>query len=334
MTSPAPSLEVRNVTVEYHTGRRRPSVYGALDVSLTLRNGEILGLVGESGSGKTTLMKAIAGLVRYYGDIRIDGTDPQSIEVDQARRKWVSQKVGVVFQNAGGSLVPHMPVFEQLMLPMQIHGVGTAAERRKRAGELLDLVKMPSAAAGRTPEEISGGQRQRVAIARSLALKPALIIADEPTSALDISVRAELITLLDELRQITEVAILVISHDLTTIEYLADVVAVMYRGSIVEIASANDIAEARLHPYSRDLWNASPRLQDAGIRALHAPSGALERSEAGCHYAPRCDRWTHECSRRLPLLRPVSAPRVRCLHPLGHFKIAGPADTSVKQDGW
>lgn len=316
MTSAIPALQLQNITVEYLGGRGRPPIYGALDVNLTLLKGKILGLVGESGSGKTTVMKAIAGLVRYSGEIRIGGNDPQSIEGDQARRKWVSRKVGVIFQNAGGSLVPHMPLLDQVMLPMKIHGVGTAAEQRKRATELLNLVKIPSAAADRNAEEISGGQRQRVAIARSLALRPALLIADEPTSALDISVRAELVKLLNELRTTSDVAILVISHDLTSVEYLADDVAVMYRGSIVEKADVDGIAVSRLHPYSRDLWDASPRLDDEDRKVFRAPAVDLERSDAGCRYAPRCDRWTRVCSTALPPFSHASAHSVRCFHPL------------------
>ncbi len=311
------ALRLDTVSVEYPGGKGRPSLFGALDVSLALKPREILGIVGESGSGKTTLMKAIIGLVGYTGQIEVDGKDPMSIGNRHARRQWLSRNVGVVFQNAGGSLVPHTPVIEQVMLPMKIHRRGSPVEQRKRAIELLDLVRIPSAASDRSVEEISGGQRQRVAIARALSLDPALIIADEPTSALDISVRAQLITLLDELRRARDVAIMVISHDLTTIEYLSDAVAVMYRGSVVEKADADALADLRMHPYSRDLWNASPRL-DAEDWGLSAPQAVEDRTDKGCRYAPRCDRFTAECADSLPRLVPASKPRVRCIHPVGY----------------
>jgi len=312
-TDAKPLLEVKGLKTQFMT---QDGVVKAVDdVSFYVMPGETLGVVGESGSGKTTLMKAIAGLVEYTGTIEIDGTNPRSIHSRAARRKWLARNVGIVFQNAGGSLVPHMSVLDQVTLPMRIHRMGSEAEQRQRARELLDLVKLPDSALMRSAEEMSGGQRQRVAIARSLALNPRLIIADEPTSALDISVRAQLIGLLDALRKERDTALVVISHDLTTIEYLADRVAVMYRGSVVESASADDLAKVRMHPYSRDLWRASPRL-DLGQSGVFAMLSEPDRPDTGCRYATRCDRWTGECSERLPDMVPDLSPRVRCLHPL------------------
>lgn len=309
------ALSMSGVSVTYAGGNGRKPLYGARDVDLALPKGKILGVVGESGSGKTTVMKAIAGLVGYSGEVRIAGTDPMAQPDAQARRAWLGERVGIVFQNAAGSLVPNMAVIDQVMIPLDIRREGSREERRAKARQLLDLVRIPTSAHGRRPEEVSGGQRQRIAIARSMVLNPLLLIADEPTSALDISVRAQLLTLLDELRRERNMAIVLISHDLPSVEFLADEIVVMYRGAVVERASKRDLALLRSHPYARDLWRASPSL--AGRRSDFAGFAPLRDSVlGGCQYAARCDRWSAGCEAVLPPLHLVGTHHARCINPI------------------
>ncbi|MFT4044757.1 MAG: ABC transporter ATP-binding protein [Gordonia sp. (in: high G+C Gram-positive bacteria)] len=252
-----PVLEVTDLDVVYPSRGGQPP-FRALDrVTLRIDPGEILGVVGESGSGKTTLGRAIGGLLPISaGKIVIDGTD--LVTADRAVLRAVRRELAFVPQDPAASLDPRYTVGESIIEPLQIHGDGTATERRARALELLDAVHLPAEIYARYPDELSGGQRQRVALARALVLTPRLVIADEPTSALDVSVQARVLELFTQLQQQLGFAALFISHDLAVIEQVADRVAIFQRGRIVETGPARQVFTQPTQPYTRDLVDAVP----------------------------------------------------------------------------
>jgi ABC-type glutathione transport system ATPase component len=264
MMTDAPILELRDVSVELggRSGwlrRNVPPVRAVDRVSLMMAQGSIVGLVGESGSGKTTLARTILGLQRETsGEIRladrlVSGTTPM-----QARRD--RRAIQYVHQDAAAALDPWWRIESTLAEGLAIHGVQDAAARRKRVHAMLEAVGLDAAAGRRYPHEFSGGQLRRVALARILLLEPKLLILDEPTSGLDMSVQATVLNLLLELRQRLDLTYLFISHDLAVVERLADQVAIMRRGKIVECASTRSVFERPAHAYTRTLLAASPRL--------------------------------------------------------------------------
>jgi peptide/nickel transport system ATP-binding protein len=219
------------------------------DVSLRLYRGETLGLVGESGCGKSTLAKMLLGLLEpSAGNVLINGR-----EVDPTQRKEHARHIQPIFQDPYSSLNPRKTVTEIVGLPLKIHGIGDAAGRATKVRQILDLVGMPERTGGQYPNQLSGGQRQRVAIARALILRPDILICDEPTSALDVSVQAQILNLLLDLKAEFGLTYLFISHDLGVVEHLADRVAVMNKGSIVELQTREKIFSEAQHPYTRML---------------------------------------------------------------------------------
>ncbi len=219
------------------------------DVSLRLYRGETLGLVGESGCGKSTLAKMLLGLLQpSAGNVLINGQ-----EVDPTLRKENARHIQPIFQDPYSSLNPRKTVGEIVGLPLKLHGIGNAAEQRKEVRRMLDLVGMPERTHTQYPNQLSGGQRQRVAIARALILQPDILICDEPTSALDVSVQAQILNLLLDLKAEFGLTYLFISHDLAVVEHLVDRVAVMYKGSIVELETREKIFAEASHPYTRML---------------------------------------------------------------------------------
>jgi peptide/nickel transport system ATP-binding protein len=314
------AVRVRGIEVVYPGRRGRPPVRVLAGVDLDVRPGTVTGLVGESGCGKTTLARVLAGLHRpSAGTVTVDGTDIWALPA--ARRvATLAESVAMVFQDPASSLNPRLPVDRIVADPMEIRRVGTAAERSRRVAELLDLVGLPSSSATRRPAELSGGQRQRVAIARALALRPRYLVADEPTSALDVSVRAQVLNLLVELRRELGLAMVYISHDIQTVRYLADDVAVMYLGHIVEHGAAGPVTDEPGHPYTAALFSATPTLTRVAPERIVLDGGApsaLARPP-GCSFATRCWRVTDECRTAVPdLLTAGEAGRsLRCLHPL------------------
>ncbi len=237
---------------------RRPGAIRAVDgVSFSLNRGEIVGLVGESGSGKTTVGRTILRLVEpTSGTVTFGGTDVT--KASGAVLRALRRQMQIIFQDPFGSLDPRRTVGAQIEVAFRIHGLYTPAERRRRADRLLDRVGLPQSAFDRYPHEFSGGQRQRVGIARALALDPKLIVADEAVSALDMSVQAQVVNLLLDLRDELDLTILFISHDLSLVEYICDRVLVMYRGSIVEAGPAQEIYRNPRHAYTRGLLAAIP----------------------------------------------------------------------------
>ena len=219
------------------------------DVSLRLYRGETLGLVGESGCGKSTLAKMLLGLLApTSGNVLINGQ-----EVDPTQRKEHARHIQPIFQDPYSSLNPRKTVGEIVGLPLKLHGIGTAAERARQVKDILDLVGMPERTHAQYPNQLSGGQRQRVAIARALILRPDILICDEPTSALDVSVQAQILNLLLDLKAEFGLTYLFISHDLGVVEHLVDRVTVMNQGCIVELQSREQIFSDPQHPYTRML---------------------------------------------------------------------------------
>jgi peptide/nickel transport system ATP-binding protein len=305
-------LAVDDLAVEFHIGggllRGSRVLHAVNGVNLTVRPGECLGLVGESGCGKSTLALAILGLVpAAHGAITLDG---MSIGSGDADRRRLARSVQMVFQDPYASLNPRQTVHRTLADPLRLHGVSNAGEVEDRVADMLARVGLRPEHAARYPHEFSGGQRQRIGIARALILRPKLVICDEPVSALDVSIRAQIINLLLELKESLGLSYLMISHDLGVVEHMSDRVAVMYLGRIVETGDWRSIFERPSHPYTRGLIAAIP---DA-----FAPAGAAAdkvRGEipspfdppAGCTFHPRCPIVVDKCRAMPgPELRPLA----------------------------
>lgn len=295
----------------------KPPVARALDgVDLCIKERRIVGLVGESGCGKSTLGMS---LVRMHqptsGQLLYRGEDITQIE--GKRLKDYRREAQIIFQDPYSSLNPRLTIGQIVEEPLLIHGIGNAAERRQKVARALDLVRIPPADnIDRFPSDLSGGQRQRVAIARALVLEPKFIVADEPVSMLDVSIQASVLELLDELSQKLGLAVLYISHDIATVGYICDHVAVMYLGRIVEEGAADDVLTSPLHPYTRHLMAAIPRVSDDKKTELPELSGDVPSPmnvPPGCRFAPRCPYATELCHRIEPeLIAGQSGQGVRC----------------------
>ena len=313
-------LEVRAVGRTYGGGgwlTRRPLLRALRGVDMTVRPGEVVGLVGESGCGKSTLARILIGLDQAdEGSVAIDGQP-----IDTYTRRDLARIVQPVFQDPYGSLNPTWRVRDILDLPLRVHGLGDAAARKARVAELAAGVGLPERALDASPRALSGGQRQRVAIARALAVSPRLLVCDEPTSALDVSVQAQILNLLQDLRATTGIAIVLISHDLAVVGHMCDRVMVMYAGRIVEEGRTGEVLARPRHPYTAALREAvfavdDPYgLPDLPLGAAPPPLGEVE----GCALAPRCPKVGDRCRvERPPLDADAPAPdhRFACHHPL------------------
>ena len=259
---PAPTIELRDVHVVHRLrtgGLLHPDTIRAVDgVSLGVRRGEVLGIVGESGSGKSTLARVMTGLQPVTsGEVLFDGTP---LGRGRAARRQLGRKVSVVFQDPSTALNPRLAVRETLVDPLRVHGIGDDASRLARVRELLHLVGLPQSALEVLPRQLSGGQRQRVAIARALALEPQIIVADEPTSALDVSVRAQVLNLLTDLKQELGLGLVFISHDMSTVRFISDSIIVMNHGKVIEHDTTARIFSEAEDEYTRSLLAAAPSL--------------------------------------------------------------------------
>ncbi|WDO05568.1 ABC transporter ATP-binding protein [Streptomyces murinus] len=254
--APAPGIlaELRDLRVDY-PGRRRARPHPAVrGVSLHVARGETLGLVGESGSGKSTIARVLAGLRRpTSGEVRFDGRDISRAATDARLRRELSRDVQLVFQDPYASLNPRRTVEQILTTPLRIHTDLTAAQRAKRAAQLLEQVGLSVSGLSRHPHEFSGGQRQRIGIARALAVRPRLIIADEPVSALDVSVQAQVLNLLMDLREEFDLSLLFISHDLAVVRHFCDRIAVLKEGELVEAGPRDAVFDTPSAPYTKEL---------------------------------------------------------------------------------
>ncbi len=280
-------------------------VHAVDNVNLEIRRGETLGLVGESGCGKSTLGRLILGLEKpTSGRVLFEGVDLTTIS--RHEMKHLRRKMQIIFQDPFSSLNPRRTVQNTLMEPLTVHGIGTRSQRHEKVLALLDEVGLSPEHLQRYPHEFSGGQRQRIGIARALALNPSLIVADEPVSALDVSIRSQVLNLLEDLQEKYGLTYLFISHDLSVVEHIASRVAVMYLGKIVEIGAKMSIYETPLHPYTEALLSAVPipdpaRKQERIILQGDVPSPIDPPS--GCRFHPRC--WL-----MIPVCRELGPPLV------------------------
>jgi peptide/nickel transport system ATP-binding protein len=297
--------------------RQVGSVKAVDGVDLDVPRGSTVGLVGESGCGKTTLGRAVLRLVEpTAGTVTFDGVDVASLEGEDMRR--MRRRMQMIFQDPMASLDPRQSVESVLTEPRRAHGID--AGQSKSVHELLDLVGLPASAASRYPHEFSGGQRQRIGIARAIALEPDLIIADEPVSALDVSIQAQVVNLLEELQDRLGLTYVVIAHDLAVVRHIADVVAVMYLGGIVEQAPSDGLYTTPYHPYTKALMSAvpipDPVVEDTRERILltgDLPSPA--NPPTGCRFHTRCPyRQPTRCDDERPVLREMAAGHTVACH--------------------
>jgi peptide/nickel transport system ATP-binding protein len=286
----------------------RRTLHAVNGVDLHIERGDVLGIVGESGCGKSTLARMLLGLTPpTSGRITLDGQDLNALD-----RRAVARRVQPVFQDPYSSLNPRRSIASIVALPLQVHGLGTAAERRAAAIEMLERVGLPARYADHMPGQLSGGQRQRVAIARALVMRPEIVICDEPTSALDVSVQAQILNLLLELRREFGLTYVFISHNLAVVEHLATRVAVMYLGRIVEAAPTARLFAQPQHPYTQALLASvlTPEpgrgIPDTGL-GLAFPDPL--NPPPGCPFHPRCAQRVERCSTQAPefALRPGGA---------------------------
>ncbi|MBK3734884.1 ATP-binding cassette domain-containing protein [Azospirillum brasilense] len=321
-----PVLRVSGLSVEYRTAR---GVVHALDnVSFELAPGETLGIVGESGCGKSTLARAVVRLLDpSAGTIRLGETD--ITHASRRRMRAARRDLQMVLQDPAASLDPRWTVGDLLAEPLEIHGIGSRAERRARVADLLGKVGLPPEAAQRRPHEFSGGQRQRIGIARALALEPKVVVLDEPVSALDVSVQAQILNLLTDLQSTLGVSFLFIGHDLSVVEYVSDRVAVMYLGRIVELGGRDSLWRRPAHPYTRALLDAAPRIDGPSAPAGPALTGDTPSPydlPSGCRFHTRCPIAADVCRRLAPAMQALSPGH----HVACHFPDSGSEPPSMQ----
>ncbi len=310
----SPLLSVSELKV--HFPDRQGLVRAVDNVSLEVGTAETVGLVGESGCGKTTLGKAILRLVKpTAGSIRLSGTE--IADMSRALLRPLRREMQMIFQDPQASLNPRQTVASIIEEPMIVHNIGTRTERREKVAWLMAKVGMRPDASGRYPHEFSGGQRQRIGIARALALNPKLIVCDEPVSALDVSVRAQVINLLEDLKREFELSYLFISHDLSVVEHVSDRIAVMYLGRIVETAEGNSLWKRPLHPYTQALISAVPVPDPTAMSRRVVLQGDLPSPlnlPTGCRFHTRCPYATELCRQSEPQLRRVDGTHQMACH--------------------
>jgi oligopeptide transport system ATP-binding protein len=316
-------VEVKDLDVHFPVSgglfRAKSGVVRAVDrVNLEIRRGETMGLVGESGCGKSTLGRAILRLIPPTGGrILFEGQDLTALPDAEMQR--VRRKMQMIFQDPFSSLDPRMTVGDTVAEPILVHRLATAAERRERVAELFRMVRLDPGMASRYPHEFSGGQRQRVGVARALAASPIFIVCDEPVSALDVSIQAQIVNLLEELREPLGLTYLFVAHDLAVVRHLSDRIAVMYLGEIVEIAPRRSLYDNPLHPYTRALIAAAP-VPDRSVEArrartlLHGEVPSPLNPPTGCRLHPRCLHAMPVCSAVAPRPRERASGHVVACH--------------------
>jgi oligopeptide/dipeptide ABC transporter ATP-binding protein len=321
----APLLEVSDVRKAFPLrhgvtarvrGTPRRAVHAVAGVSLSLQPGTTLGVVGESGSGKTTLGRLVLGLLRpTSGEIRFEGEQIAGA----SRERWfrLRREIQVIFQDPYASLDPRQRIEDIIREPLDIHQIGTPAERRAKVAELMERVALSPSYARKLPHELSGGLRQRVGIASALVVGPKLIVADEPVSALDVSVQGQIVELMAELQRTTGVAYVFISHDLGVVREVSERVAVMYLGRIVEEGTVQQVYEDPQHPYTRALLSAIPPADPTIEHRPIALAGEIPTPidpPAGCAFHPRCPLAQPVCASVVPPRLPYGAGHEAACH--------------------
>jgi peptide/nickel transport system ATP-binding protein len=295
-----PLLSIRNLTKTFKT--ESGTVHAVTDVSFDIARGSITGLVGESGSGKTTLGRSILRLIEpTSGQAFFDGDD--LVGLDRKALRDMRRRMQIIFQDPVSSLNPRMKVAEIVGEGLRAHNVVPSGQRRDRVAALLEEVGLEADHMRRYPHEFSGGQRQRIGVARALALEPEFIVADESVSALDVSVQAQILNLLLDLRAQHNLTLLFIAHDLSVVEYLCDQIVVMYLGRVVEHGPARSVYQSPSHPYSKALISAVPHPDPAAIRRRDVLSGDIPSPLAppsGCVFRTRCPHAADICARSVP----------------------------------
>ena len=311
-TVTGPLLVAENL-VKHYKSRDGEGVARAVDgVSLALKRGETLGIVGESGCGKSTLARLILRLIEpTSGRISFDGDDVMALGHAQLRQR--RRDMQIVFQDPYASLDPRMSIGQIIAEPLDIHGLGTRAERRQKVEDLLLMVGLDRSALQRYPHEFSGGQRQRIGIARAIALEPKLLILDEPVSALDVSIQSQILNLLIDLKSRLNLSYIFISHDLSVVEHVSDRVLVMYLGRIVEEGTATQVLRQPRHPYTEALVSAVPGARAEGRIVLKGDPPSPEAVPSGCRFHPRCPKVMNICLETPPpSIGSAGASRVEC----------------------
>jgi peptide/nickel transport system ATP-binding protein len=331
----APLLEARSIArvYEMHGGlfAQKSGVRAVDDVSLRLDRGDTLGIVGESGSGKSTTGRVVLGLEPpSAGEVLFEGRPMARHGSPDWRRSRI--RMQMIYQDPLGALDRRLPVSAQVREPLDIHGIGTIAERDARVNDLLQAVGLSSSVTKRFPHELSGGQRQRVVLARALVTKPELLVCDEPVSALDVSIQAQVVNLLSDLQAELGISMLFISHDLRVVRQVSRRIAVMYLGRIVEEGDADDLFTRPEHPYTRALVSAAPipgrRMADRDMLQGEPPNPASRPS--GCSFHPRCPMAIARCRSEIPALVPLGGQRLVACH-VAAGSSATPASTCTPQ---
>ncbi|MEK5445068.1 oligopeptide/dipeptide ABC transporter ATP-binding protein [Fredinandcohnia sp. FSL W7-1320] len=295
-------LEVQQLSKYFHINKNQ-TVKSVDDISISIKKGETFGLVGESGSGKSTLGKTIVGLqAPTSGNIIYNGKDVEKL--DKSTKKVINRELQIIFQDPHASLNPRMQVGDIIAEGMDAYKLAKGQERQNRIYELLERVGLRPEHAKRYPHEFSGGQRQRIGIARALAVKPKFIVADEPISALDVSIQAQVINLLDDLKKEEELTYLFIAHDLGMVKHISDRIGVMYLGKMMEMSESDELFKNPLHPYTQALLSAipnpNPRADKRERIVLQGDPPSPVNPPSGCRFRTRCPHAMDICSQKAP----------------------------------
>jgi len=328
-------LTVKNLKMYFPVGgglfrKNRKFIKAVDDVSFSIEKNRVMGLVGESGCGKTTVGRCI---VRIYnpsrGSIEYKGADGTTVDIAKLKHKEMQhyhKEIRMVFQDPFSSLNPRIPVKDVIAEPIVIHRILKKNEIEDKVAELMEDVGLDADYMNRYPHEFSGGQRQRIGIARALASNPRLIVADEPVSALDVSVQAQVLNLLETLRDDKGLTFLFVAHDISVVEHISDDIAVMYVGKIVEKAGTEELLYHPLHPYTEALVSAIPVINSGKSRdRIHLEGDVPNPADApsGCVFHPRCRYATPECSQNVPELKEVSPSHLVACHNYDKISLRG-----------
>jgi peptide/nickel transport system ATP-binding protein len=320
-------VEVRNVKkyfpvqkgfIDQITSGKQTYIKAVDDVSFYVKKGEVLGLAGESGSGKTTMGRLCVRLIEpTEGQILFDGQDIAPLKGKQLR--LIKRRIQFTFQDPTSSLNPRLTVGEAIADALKLQAIGEKDEQEGRAREVLERVGLAPAASfyNRLPHQLSGGQKQRVVFGRAIVLNPEFIVTDEPVAMVDVSIKAQILELMMDLKRELDLTYLFISHDLSTARHVCDYIAIMYLGKLIEIADKDQIYEDPLHPYSQGLMSAIPIPDPKAQKAAAIPKGEIPSPidpPSGCRFHPRCPKAFDRCSKEEPELKSVGEGRVVACH--------------------